>query len=94
LIDILNPKVAIFFMAFLPQFVRPELGHAPAQILILGVLVNAIGMVIEFVLVLTAAQTTAFFRNNSHFSTLLDRLFGSMLIGLGIRLALIENHTN
>jgi threonine/homoserine/homoserine lactone efflux protein len=81
-------------MAFLPQFVRPELGHAPAQILILGFLVNLIGMVIESVLVLTAAQTTFFFRNNSQFSTLLDRVLGSMLIGLGIRLALIENHTN
>ncbi len=94
LIDILNPKVAIFFMAFLPQFVRPELGQAPAQILILGLLVNLIGMVIEAVLVLTAARTTIFFRNNSQFSTLLDRILGSMLICLGIRLALIDNHTN
>ncbi|SHO53490.1 LysE family translocator [Desulfopila aestuarii] len=94
LIDILNPKVAIFFMAFLPQFVRPELGHAPAQILILGFLVNLGGLVIESVLVLTAAQTTIFFRSNSQFSTLLDRVLGSMLIGLGIRLALTENHTN
>ncbi len=94
LIDILNPKVAIFFMAFLPQFVRPELGHAPAQILILGFLVNLVGLLIESVLVLTAAQTTNFFRNNNKFSTLLDRVLGSMFIGLGIRLALIENHTD
>jgi RhtB (resistance to homoserine/threonine) family protein len=87
LIDILNPKVAIFFMAFLPQFVRPELGHTSAQILILGFLVNLVGVVIESFLVLTAAQTTNFFRNNSHFSTLIDRVLGSVFIGLGIRLA-------
>jgi RhtB (resistance to homoserine/threonine) family protein len=87
LIDILNPKVAIFFMAFLPQFVRPELGNASAQILILGLLVNLVGVIIESVLVLTAAQTTTFFRNNSHFTTLIDRVLGSVLIGLGIRLA-------
>jgi len=94
LIDVLNPKVAIFFMAFLPQFIRPELGHSAAQILILGFLVNLIGMTIEFVLVLTAARATNFFRNHSQFSTLLDRILGSMLICLGIRLAMIENHTN
>jgi len=94
LIDILNPKVAIFFMAFLPQFVRPELGHEPTQILMLGFIVNLIGMVIESVLVLTAARTTIFLRNNSQLSTLLDRILGSMLICLGIRLALIESHTN
>ena len=87
LIDILNPKVAIFFMAFLPQFVRPELGHTSAQILILGFLVNLVGLLIESFLVLTAAQTTSFFRNNSHFSTLMDRVLGSVFIGLGIRLA-------
>jgi len=87
LIDILNPKVAIFFMAFLPQFVRPELGHTSAQILILGFLVNLVGVVIESFLVLTAAQTTIFFRNNRHFSTLIDRVLGSVLIALGIRLA-------
>ncbi len=94
MIDLLNPKVAIFFMSFLPQFVRQELGSEPAQILILGFLVNLIGMVIEFVLVLIAARTTTFFRNNSQFSTLLDRILGSMFICLGIRLAFIENHTN
>jgi threonine/homoserine/homoserine lactone efflux protein len=94
LIDILNPKVAIFFMAFLPQFVRLELGHEPTQILILGFFVNFVGMIIESVLVLTAAQTTFFFRNNSKFSTVLDQVLGSIFIGLGIRLAFIENHTN
>ncbi len=72
LIDILNPKVTIFFMAFLPQFVRPELGHVQAQILILGFIVNLVGMLVESGLVLTAVQTTFFFRNNSQFSTLLD----------------------
>jgi threonine/homoserine/homoserine lactone efflux protein len=51
-------------------------------------------MVIESVLVLTAARTTIFFRNNSQLSTLLDRILGSMFICLGIRLALIESHTN
>ena len=93
LVDILNPKVAIFFMAFLPQFVRPELGHDAAQIFGLGVVVILIAVIVEAFIVLTAAQTTNFFRKNRRFSVWLDRVLGSVLIGLGIRLALTENHS-
>ncbi len=92
LVDILNPKVAVFFMAFLPQFVRPELGHTTAQIIILGMLVIAIAVVVEFVFVMAAARTTRFFRKNRRASVWLDRLLGSVLIGLGLRLALLDNH--
>jgi len=92
LVDILNPKVAIFFMAFLPQFVRPELGHTTAQIIILGMLVIAVAVVVEFVFVMAAARTTRFFRKNRRASVWLDRLLGSVLIGLGLRLALLDNH--
>ncbi len=90
LVDILNPKVAIFFMAFLPQFVRPELGRTSTQLIALGVLVILIAIVIESLIVLTAAQTTNFLRKNRQFSVWLDRILGSVLIGLGLRLALIE----
>ncbi len=92
LVDILNPKVAIFFMAFLPQFVRSELGHTSVQIIILGSLVILVAIVVECIIVLAAAQTTNFFRKNRKFSIWLDRILGSVLIGLGIRLALMDNH--
>ena len=91
LIDILNPKVAVFFMAFLPQFVRPELGHTSAQLLILGVIVILMAVVVEFTIILTAAQTTTFFRKNRKFSVWLDRVLGTVLIGLAVRLALTES---
>ncbi len=93
MVDILNPKVAVFFMAFLPQFVRPELGHDGLQILCLGVLVILVAVVVESCIVLTAAQTTNFFRRNRRCSVWLDRFMGSVLIGLGIRLALTENQS-
>lgn len=92
LVDILNPKVAIFFMAFLPQFIRPELGHSSLQIFMLGVLVILVAIPVEFLVVFTAAQTTDFFRKNRNFSVWLDRILGSVLIGLGIRLALLKNN--
>jgi len=90
LVDVLNPKVAVFFMAFLPQFVRPELGHTSGQLLLLGVIVILMAIVIEFSIVLTASQTTNFFRKNPTFSVWLDRVLGTVLIGLALRLALTK----
>ncbi|MEO0758647.1 MAG: LysE family translocator [Cyanobacteria bacterium J06648_16] len=91
LVDILNPKVAIFFMAFLPQFVRAEAGSTALQIIGLGLLVILVALVIEAGFVLIAARVTALFRNNPRLSTWLDRVLGSILIGLGFRLVLAEN---
>lgn len=90
LIDVLNPKVAVFFMAFLPQFVRPGQGSEPLQLVMLGTLVICVAIVVEACFVLAASKTTHFFRVNPTASVWLDRLLGSVLIGLGIRLALSE----
>lgn len=93
LIDILNPKVAIFFMAFLPQFVRPDVGSPSLQIIVLGFLVILVAVVVEVLFVLIAGQTTRFFRNNRKISILLDRALGSIFIALGIRLAFIKQQS-
>ena len=90
LIDVLNPKVAVFFLAFLPQFVRPGHGSEPLQLVMLGTLVICVATVVEACFVLTASKTTHFFRANPTASVWLDRLLGSVLIGLGIRLSLSE----
>ena len=58
--------------------------------LVLGFLVILVAIVVEFSIVLTAAQTTNFFRNNRSCAVWLDRLLGTVLIGLGVRLAFIE----
>lgn len=93
LIDVLNPKVAIFFMAFLPQFVRPEVGSTMAQLVGLGALVIVVAIVVETAFVLTAARATEFFRSHRRASVWLDGLLGSVLIGLGVRLALSQERS-
>ncbi|HEV7367638.1 LysE family translocator [Arenibaculum sp.] len=89
-IDVLNPKVAIFFMAFLPQFVDPALGHAAAQTVLLGLIVILVAIVWEAFLVLCASGMTGTLRRRPAIGAWLDRLVGVVLIGLGIRLALEE----
>lgn len=92
LVDILNPKVAIFFMAFLPQFVRIELGRPALQIAGLGVLVVLVALLVEVVFVLAVARATGFFGGRRKVSARLERMLGGVLIGLGLRLAVLEQH--
>lgn len=91
LIDVLNPKPAIFFMAFLPQFVRPEIGHTSAQLFILGALVVMVGIFVEVVVVFGISRTTGFLRNNPKFSGILNKALGSVMVYLGVRLAFTGN---
>ncbi len=88
MIDILNPKVAVFFMAFLPQFADPDLGFIPAQLILLGFLVIVVALVVEAAYVLGSSQLTTSLRQNPAIGCWLDRLLGGVLIGLGLRLAL------
>jgi len=91
LVDVLNPKAAIFFMAFLPQFVRPEHGNSSIQLVVLGLLVILVAIIIESLFVLAAARSTHFFRRNPKASAWLDRILGTIFVSLGIRLALTEH---
>lgn len=91
LVDVLNPKAAIFFMAFLPQFIRSDAGPISVQLILLGSVVIAIAIVVEFLIVHLAAKMTGFFRSSPIIGKWLDRVLGSILIMLGFRLALSGN---
>ena len=90
LVDVLNPKVAAFFMAFLPQFVRPDHGTPTLQLILLGLLVIAVAIPVEICFVLAASRITFFLRRHRKTSVWLDRMLGSILVSLGIKLALSE----
>jgi len=91
LIDVFNPKVAIFFMAFLPQFLREGHGSNASQLVLLGFVVILVAIVVEGVFVLFASRLSKKLRENKTYSLLLDRLVGAIFIGLGIKLA-VSSH--
>jgi threonine/homoserine/homoserine lactone efflux protein len=87
-VEILNPKTAVFFVAFLPQFVDPA-GSIPAmvQLLLLGFFVNAAFSCADIVSVLLASTVAGRFRSKGWGRRLTRMVSGSILIGLGARLA-------
>ncbi len=91
LIDILNPKVAIFFMAFLPQFIRSEQGSVSLQFIYLGLIIVAIAIVVEVIYVLMVSKITQKIRSSQTISMWLDRIVGTVFMVLGIKLAFSAN---
>lgn len=90
MVSLLNPKVAIFFMAFLPQFVVAGAGPTSAQLLLHGFLVVLIAGVVEPPIILLADKVAGRFRETKNFGLWMDRCLGCLLIGLGIKLATSE----
>ena len=83
----INPKVALFFLAFLPQFVVPDGWPAPLQILTLG-LVFAVCSTLCFALIAIGANRIgAWLRGRERFALWLDRVTGGLFIALGLKLA-------
>jgi threonine/homoserine/homoserine lactone efflux protein len=87
-VNLLNPKVAMFFLAFLPQFVDPDAASPGAQVLALGLVFVAIAIVSDGVYALAAGTAAERLRGNVHARRRMDRLGGGVMIGLGAVAAL------
>ncbi len=87
LVDVLNPKVAIFFLAFLPQFAVEGAGPVSAQLFLHGTLIIAVAALVEPPLILIGGKFTSYLNNNLKVSRWMDRGLGALFIGLGIKLA-------
>lgn len=91
LTNVLNPKVALFFLAFLPQFIAPDASHKTLAFLGLGVLFsfNALPVTLGYAwLAAWAANRVSLVRRAMHW---LDRAAGVLFVGFGLKLAMTDN---
>ncbi|MBA3447770.1 MAG: LysE family translocator [Pseudaminobacter sp.] len=88
-VEILNPKTAIFFVAFLPQFIDASAGMPVwVQFVVLGTIVNLMFSLADVVCVVLAGAVMAGMRRSIYAQRLMQRAGGAMLVALGAHLAL------
>ncbi len=92
IVEILNPKTALFYLAFLPQFTDPVAGLPIwAQLLVLGTIVNVMFLSADVLCVVLADRMARFLRGSKRAGNLAQKLGGSVLIGLGVKMAVSQN---
>lgn len=90
LVNLTNPKVALFILAFLPQFVDPARGAVAAQIILLGLIFNVMGTAINIAVGIAAGRAGGLLRGSATAQRALRALGGTLIGFLAIRLLLQE----
>lgn len=90
LAEVLNPKTALFFLAFLPQFVQPGNGHVAIQLTVLGLVFVLLGLLSTVIFAVGAGSLGGFLRRNPTVLKWQGKVVGSIYCALGARLALQE----
>jgi len=88
--EVLNPKTALFFLSFLPQFVNAALGHVVMQFLLLGILSVSLNTAADLLVVTFAAPIGARLRSSAHFRRNQRVASGIGMAGLGAFVAFAE----
>ena len=88
--NILNPKVALFFLAFLPQFTTPQYQPVWLQILILGIWFNISGTLVNCAVAFAFGKASRFLKKYPNFTNWQNKFTGFILVGLGLRVAFMK----
>jgi threonine/homoserine/homoserine lactone efflux protein len=92
-VNVFNPKTALFFLAFLPQFVDPNKGQPSLQILVLGLTFITLGLITDSVWALAAGSAGEALRRSRKWEHVQRYVSGSIFVGLGLVTALTGSHT-
>ena len=91
-VNVLNPKTALFFLAFLPQFADPARGSVTLQLLVLGLVFVAIAVCSDAVWALAAGTASERLRASRRFLGVQRWVAGSVFLGLGLATAFAKRH--
>jgi len=86
--NVLNPKVALFFLAFLPQFINPTSVNTKWEILFLGTWFDLGGTLVNIIVALLFGKISGWLTRSTRFVQWQQRITGLVLIGLGIKVAI------
>jgi threonine/homoserine/homoserine lactone efflux protein len=86
-VNLLNPKTALFFLAFLPQFVDPSRGAVAFQVAFLGLMFTGMGLMSDALYALIAGTAGRWVKRNGHYVRFERYVTGSVFIGLGVTAA-------
>lgn len=87
LTEVLNPKTALFFLAFLPQFVHPERGASVVQFLVLGLIFVLLGVIYTTIIALSVRPLGRLVKRVAWIGRWSGKIVGAVYIGLGLKVA-------